>query len=93
MTRFVAESYPVGLDRARLTEAARRARRAASEMRAEGSAIRFVKSAFVPAEDALICLFDAPSSELVMELSRRSGLPVERIVEAVDLNVKKVRGR
>lgn len=88
MPRFVGESYPVGLDRASLIEAARRARVAATKMRAEGTAIWFVRSTFVPAEDALICLFDSPSPDLVMELSRRSGLPIERVVEAIDLNGK-----
>jgi hypothetical protein len=68
-----------------LTAAARRARLVAAEMRAEGSQVRFVKSTFVPVEDALICLFDAPSAYLVRELARRAGLPIERVVEAVGL--------
>ena len=57
----------------------------AAEMRAEGSEVRFVKSTFVPTEEALICLVDAPSAEVVTELGRRAGLPIERIVEAVEL--------
>ena len=68
-----------------MTAAARRARLVAAEMRAEGSQVRFVKSTFVPVEDALICLFDAPSADLVRELARRAGLPIERVVEAVGL--------
>ena len=85
MPRFLGESYPVGVGRKTLSAAARRARVVAAEMRAEGSEVRFVKSTFVPTEEALICLVDAPSAEVVTELGRRAGLPIERIVEAVEL--------
>ncbi len=91
MPRFLGESYPVGVGRKTLTAAARRARLVAADMRAEGSDVRFVKSTFVPAEDALICLFDAPSADLVMELGRRAGLPIERVVEAVELGSQNSR--
>lgn len=85
MPRFVGESYPVGVSRESLTAATRRARLVAAQMRAEGSQIRFVKSTFMPADDGLMCLFDATSADLVMELSRRAELPIERVLEAVEL--------
>ncbi len=85
MPRFLGESYPVGVARKTLAAAARRARLVAAEMRAEGSEVRFLKSTFVPTEEALICLVDAPSAEVVTELGRRAGLPLERVVEAVEL--------
>jgi uncharacterized protein DUF4242 len=85
MPRFLGESYPVGVGRKALTAATRRARLVAAEMRAVGNEVRFVKSTYVPAEDALMCLFDAPSAEVVRELGRRAGLPIERVVEAVEL--------
>jgi hypothetical protein len=86
MPRFLGEGFPVGVARGSLTAAARRARRVAASMRAEGSPVWFVRSTFVPEEDSLLCLFDAPSADLVRELSRRARLPVERIVEAVDVS-------
>jgi len=85
MPRFVGETYPVGLSRDNLAAAARRARFIAAQMRAEGHQIRFVKSTYMPAEDSLICLFDATSADLVLELGCRAELPIERIVEGVDL--------
>lgn len=91
MPRFLAESYPVGVGRKTLTDAARKARLIAAEMRAEGRRMRFVKSTFVPAEDTLLCLFDAPSAELVVELGRRAGLPLERVVEAIELGSRSPR--
>jgi len=91
--RFLAESYPVGVSRKNLTDAARRARLVATQMRAQGTAVWFVKSTFVPSEDALICLFDAPSAASVEELSRRATLPLERIVEAVDVDIAESGGR
>jgi hypothetical protein len=86
MPRFLGEGYPVGVGRTALIAAARRARVVAAEMRAEGSQVRFVKSTFLPAEDALICLFDASSADVVRELGQRAGLPIERVVEAVGLS-------
>jgi hypothetical protein len=88
----LGESYPVGVSRKNLTDAARRARLVAAQMRAQGTAVWFVKSTFVPSEDALICLFDAPSATSVEELSRRAILPLERIVEAVDVDVETESG-
>ena len=89
MPRFLGESYPVGVGRKTLLAAARKARVVAAEMRAEGSEVRFVKSTFVPTEEALICLVDAPSAEVVTELGRRAGLPIQRVVEAVELGFRK----
>jgi len=86
--RFLGESYPVGIGRKNLTAAARRAQLVASQMRAQGIAVWFVKSTFLPSEDALICIFDAPSAATVEELSRRATLPVERVVEAVDVDME-----
>lgn len=83
--RFVGESYPVGISRENLTAATRRAGLVAAQMRAEGSQIRFVKSTLMPADDTLMCLFDATSADLVMQLSRRAELPIERVIEAVEL--------
>lgn len=85
MPRFVGESYPVGISRDNLTAAIRRGRRVADQMRGEGRQIRFVKSTLMPADDTLMCLFDASSAELVIELSRRAELPIERVIEAVEL--------
>lgn len=85
MPRFVGESYPVGISRDNLTAAIRRGRRVAEQMRGEGRQIRFVKSTLMPADDTLMCLFDATSADLVIELSRRAELPIERVIEAVEL--------
>jgi len=57
-------------------------------MRAQGTEVWFVKSTFVPSEESLICLFDAPSAATVEELSRRATLPVERVVEVVDVEAE-----
>jgi len=88
MPRFLGESYPVGVSRKNLTAAARRARVVAAQMRAQGTAVWFVKSTFVPSEESLICLFDAPSAATVEELSRRATLPVERVIEVVDVEAE-----
>jgi hypothetical protein len=39
----------------------------------------------VPAEDSLFCIFEAPSREVVEELATRAALPIDRLIEAVDV--------
>jgi hypothetical protein len=63
---------------------ARRARSVAEEMTREGTAVRYLRSIFVPEDETWFCLYEAASAEAAAEASRRSGLPGTRIVEALD---------
>lgn len=79
------ESYPVGLDPEQVTAAGRRAATVAERMRRLGVDVRLVESTLVPEEDALFCLFDAPSRAVVEELAGEANLPLERLVEVLDV--------
>ena len=83
--RFMIESYPVGLTADELTAASDRAARVAEEFRLDGIDVRLVESTLVPAEDSLFCIFEAPSREVVEEIATRAALPIERLIEAVDV--------
>jgi hypothetical protein len=76
---YLVESYlaatPDALDDAR--EAARR-----TEVVGEG--IRYVRTMFLPGDQTVLHLFEAPSASALDEAGRRAALPFERIVEAVD---------
>jgi hypothetical protein len=64
-------------------EASRRARASARAMTREGRRVRYVRSLFVPEDEICFLLFEAASSELVGEASRRASIEYERIVEAI----------
>lgn len=85
MPRFMTESYPVGVSSEQLTAAFARASDVAAQLRESGIEVRLVESALVPAEDSLFCIFDAPSRKVVEDVVTRSGLPLERLVDVVDV--------
>ncbi len=85
MPRFMVESYPVGLTADELTAASDRAARVAQELQLDGINVRLVESTLVPAEDSLFCIFEAPSREVVEEIAARAAIPIDRLIEAVDV--------
>jgi hypothetical protein len=64
--------------------AAARSRAAAAEMRREGTAIRFVRSFFLPEDELWFCFYEARSIDDVAEAARRAELAVSRIDRAVE---------
>jgi hypothetical protein len=84
----MCESYPIGSERKHLAATVDNARDIAAEMRAAGVRVSLLSSTFVPADDALFCLFEAPSDAVVIALGRRSGLQFAHVVEAVDLSTE-----
>ena len=85
MPRFMVESYPVGFTADELTAACDRATRVAEEFRLDGIDVRLVESTLVPAEDSLFCIFEAPSREVVEKIAARAAIPIDRLIEAVDV--------
>jgi hypothetical protein len=83
--RFMVESYPVGFSADELTAASNRVALVAEEYRLDGIDVRLVESTLVPAEDSLFCIFEAPSREVVEEVAARAALPIERLIEAIDV--------
>jgi len=81
----MVESYPVGLTADELTAATDRAARVAAEFRLDGIDVRLIESTLVPAEDSLFCIFEAPSREVVEEIATRAAIPIDRLIEAVDV--------
>ena len=54
-------------------------------MTAAGKTVRYIRSTFVPGEARCMCLFEAPSPQLVKEANETAKIPFVRIVEAMDL--------
>jgi hypothetical protein len=57
----------------------------AEEMSAAGTAVRYLRSTFVPESGHCMCLFEAASEADVKRLNDEAKLPYDRIVPAMDL--------
>jgi Protein of unknown function (DUF4242) len=84
----MAERYLIELEQpatgwSDLQAVAARARAAAEDLRAAGMPVRFLRSIFVPEDDACFLLFEAPSAETAGEAGARAGPAVERVIRAV----------
>jgi hypothetical protein len=79
MPRFLVESYVADSSDA-FGEACERAR-----LTAEAAAgVHYVDTTYLPGDETVLHLFDAPSEEALDEAGRRAGLQFERIVQAVN---------
>jgi hypothetical protein len=79
MPSYLVESYAAKAAVEHERECARRAA-------AAGAGIRYVRTTFLPADETLLHLFEAPSIEALRRAGRRAALHYERIVEAFDAN-------
>jgi hypothetical protein len=68
-----------------LAAAQKRAIKSGIDLTAEGKAVRYIRSTFIPDEHKCMCLFEAPNPENVREANERAEIPFTRIVPAEDL--------
>jgi Nickel responsive protein SCO4226-like len=76
---FLVEHYRPGLTVGELRLWAERVRDCAAQLEGEGKAVRYVRSAIVPADESLLCVLEAATEELVRETYARAGIPFERL--------------
>lgn len=79
MPRFLVESYVVESASA-FDDACRRARATATA----GAGVSYVHTTFLPGDETVLHLFEAPSAEAIEAAGREAGLRFERIVEAIE---------
>jgi hypothetical protein len=87
MPRYLAELYLPRTGSGSLREAAVRPRSAADAMTQEGTPIRYLRAIFLGDDEVCFHLYEAASPELVHEASRRAAIPVERVTEALDVDL------
>jgi hypothetical protein len=80
---YVVERYLPGLPPADLDRLLERLSRAARELEAEGTPVRYLGSTIVPDDEACFCQFEAPSEQAVAEVNRRADAPFDRIVSGL----------
>jgi hypothetical protein len=79
MPSYLVEAYAAD-SAAALADARGRARRAAEL----GVGVRYLRTTYVPGDETLMHLFEAPTLEELDRAGRRAALTFERIVEAVE---------
>jgi hypothetical protein len=80
---YVVELYVSRADPAGAARGAEQAWLAAEELTREGTAVRVVRSIFVPADETCFLLYQAGAPEHVEEAARRGEVRFDRIAEAV----------
>ena len=85
MPSYLVDGYLPRSRSGELAELIARLRAAAEQLTAEGTAVRHVRSSFLPADELFLHLIEAESAEAAGEASRRAGIAPERIVEAVSV--------
>jgi hypothetical protein len=84
MLMYLVEAYTPRLHAQEARAAGRRARAAAEEIAREGTAVRYVRTTFLPDDETCFHLFEAVSATAVEEVSRRAALGNVRVVTAVE---------
>jgi Protein of unknown function (DUF4242) len=79
MPSYLVESYA-----ARSPGAVEKARERARRTAELGADVRYLRTTFLPDDEVILHLFEAPSAAALDEAGRRAALPFERIVEAVE---------
>ena len=51
----------------------------------EGNPVRYVRTAWVPSESHVMCMFEAQSAQAVRDVNEAAGIPFTRILDAMDL--------
>ena len=51
----------------------------------EGNPVRYVRTAWVPSESHVMCMFEAEDALAVRDVNEAAGIPFKRILEAMDL--------
>lgn len=81
-TAYLVELYVSRHDLASVGRGVDRARQAAAELAREGTAVRYVRSIFVPDDETCLLLYEAESIAAVDAAARRAGLVFDRITTA-----------
>jgi hypothetical protein len=84
LATFLVEAYEPHRRAATLSELEARVRAAADDLSSAGTAVRFVRSFFVPEDETCFYVFEAASADAVRAASDRAHLSAHRIVQAVE---------
>ena len=85
MTVYLVERELPRLTHEQLRATQQATRRTSERFCAEGLAVRYLRSVYVPGDGRCWCLFAAESAAVARDVNAVAGLPFTRIIEALDL--------
>jgi len=85
MPVYMVERNLPGIQMDQLAAAQKAAIETSNKFTAEGKAVRYIRTTFVPGEAHCMCLFEAANPDLVKEVNETAQIPFTRVVEALDL--------
>jgi Protein of unknown function (DUF4242) len=83
VAEYLVETYVSRIGAEGVSACAERARRTAQQLTRQGTAVRYLRTVFVPEDETCFYLYEAASEEAVREAAQRADLHVERIVKAI----------
>jgi hypothetical protein len=89
MPVYMVERQLPGITMDQLAGAQQAAIATSQQFTGQGKAVRYIRSTYVPGDAHCMCLFEAPSADLVKEVNETAKIPFTRIVEAMDLTPAK----
>src|SRR5437868_955265 len=81
---YLAEWYRPGLTDEQLDRTATTLQNCAATMSAEGSPVHLLVTLAVPTDEVIFGVFTAGSVQVLTEMCRRAGIPVQRLSAAID---------
>lgn len=90
MSFFVVKRDLPGITNEALAGAGLRAKSCAAEMTEEGTAVRWIRSFFIPESEQTHCYFEAPNADAVREVNERANIPFSSIHEVVEMTPNSV---
>lgn len=85
MPTYLIEAYLPAPHTQSARAAGRRARAAAAEMSRAGTAVRYLRTAFLPDDETCFHLFEAVSADAVAEVGRRAEIDRARVVRYIPI--------
>ncbi len=85
MPVYMVDRNLPGVTLEQLAAAQKAAIETSRQFTAQGKAVRYIRSTFVPGESHCMCLFEASNADLVKQVNEAAKIPFTRVAEALDL--------
>ena len=85
MNIYIADRDLPGVTLEQLAAAQKAAIETSQRFTEEGKPVRYIRTAWIPSESHVMCMFEAPDAQLVRDVNEAAGIPFTRILEAMDL--------
>ena len=89
MNVYIADRDLPGVTLEQLAAAQKAAIETSQRFTEEGNPVRYIRTAWVPSESHVMCMFEARDAQLVRDVNEAAGISFTRILEALDLTPSK----